>query len=52
MCRFSRSLIQNFLCRQTMVPDNFEDFEPPSKNFLATPLDLLINSPITIRLYC
>ena len=35
---FSRSATQNFLHRSTMVADIFEDFEPPSKKFLATPL--------------
>ena len=37
--RFSRSVTRNFLCRSTMVADIFEDFEPPSKKFLATPLN-------------
>ena len=27
-----------FLCRPTMVGDIFEEFDPPSKKFLATPL--------------
>ena len=36
MYGFSRSLTQNF--PSTMVPNIFEDFELPSKNFLATPL--------------
>ena len=40
MYRFSRSLTQNFVCRTTMVADVFEDFEPPSKHFLATPLSI------------
>ena len=35
---FSRSVTRNFLCRSTMVVDISEDFEPPSKKFLATPL--------------
>ena len=36
--RFNRSLTQNFLRRLTSVADIFEDFERPSKDFLATPL--------------
>ena len=36
--RYSRSVAQNFFCRSTMVADIFEDFEPPSEKFLATPL--------------
>ena len=35
---FSRALMQNFIRRLTMVADIFEGFEPPCKNFLATPL--------------
>ena len=35
--RFSRFGTQNFLRRPTMVANIFEDFEPPSKKFLATP---------------
>ena len=35
---FSCFPIQNFIPRSTMVADIFEEFEPPSKNFLATPL--------------
>ena len=35
---FSCSVTRNFLCRSTMVANIFEDFEPPSKKFLATPL--------------
>ena len=36
--RFSRSATQSFLRWPIMVADNFKDFEPPSKKFLATPL--------------
>ena len=36
--RLSCSTIPNFLRRPTMVTDIFEDFEPPSKKFLATPM--------------
>ena len=36
--RFSRFVTRNFLCQSTMVADIFEDFEPPCKKFLATPL--------------
>ena len=36
--RSSRSTTQNFLRRPTMVTNTFEDFEPSSKKFLATPL--------------
>ena len=36
--RFSRSATQNFLGRPTMVTDISQDFELPSKKFLATPL--------------
>ena len=36
--RFSRSITQNILRRPTMV-DIFGDFQPPSKKFLATPLN-------------
>ena len=36
--RFSRSTTQNFLRRSTMLVNIFEDFESPSKKFLATPL--------------
>ena len=39
---FSRSLTQNFLHWPNMVTDIFEDFELPSKNFLATPLSLFL----------
>ena len=35
--RFSRSATQNFIRRPTIVADIFEDFEPPSKKFIATP---------------
>ena len=35
---FSRSATQNFLRRPTVMADIFEDFEPPSIKFLATPL--------------
>ena len=37
---FGRSATQIFLRRLTMVADISEDFEPPSKRFLATPLIL------------
>ena len=37
--RFSCSATQNFIPRPAMVADIFEDFEPPSKKFLATPLN-------------
>ena len=40
--RFRRSLTQNFLRRPSMVADIFEDFVPPFKNFLATPLSISI----------
>ena len=36
--RLSCFTTPNFLRRSTMVTDNFEDFEPPSKKFLATSL--------------
>ena len=36
--RFSCLATQNFIPRSTMVADIFEEFEPPSKKFLATPL--------------
>ena len=36
--RFGHYSTQNFIRRPTMVADIFEDFEPPSKKFLATPL--------------
>ena len=36
--RFSCSATQNFIPRSAMVADIFEEFEPPSKKFLATPL--------------
>ena len=36
--RFSCFAIQNFIFRPTMVADKFGEFEPPSENFLATPL--------------
>ena len=36
--RFSCSATQNFIPRLTVVADIFDDFEPPSKKFLATPL--------------
>ena len=39
--RFSCFVTRNFLCRSTMVADIFEDLEPPSKKFLATPLSFL-----------
>ena len=41
--RFSRFATQSFLRRPTMVANIFEDFEPPSKKFLATPLYNLNN---------
>ena len=34
----SCSTTSNFLCQPTMVIDIFEDFEPPSKNFLGKSL--------------
>ena len=37
--RCNRSTTQNFIRRSTMVANIFEDFEPPSKKFLATPLN-------------
>ena len=36
--RLSCSTNPNFFPRPTMVTNIFEDFEPPSKKFLATPL--------------
>ena len=42
--RFSRSVTRNFLCQSTMVADIFEDFEPHSKKFLATPLVFFVSS--------
>ena len=36
--RFSCSAAQNFILQPTMVANIFEEFEPPSKKFLATPL--------------
>ena len=36
--RLSGSTTPNFLRWPTMVTDIFENFEPPSKKFLATPL--------------
>ena len=36
--RFSRFVTQNFISRSATVADISEDFEPPSKIFLATPL--------------
>ena len=44
--RFSRFAIQNFLQRPTLVPDVSEDFETPSKKFLATSLQGFINKII------
>ena len=38
ICHLSCSTIPNLLCRPTMVIEILEDFEPPSKKFLATPL--------------
>ena len=35
---FNRFATQNFLRRPTMLANIFEDSEPPSKKFLATPL--------------
>ena len=40
--RFSHSASPNFLRQLTMVADIFEDFEPPSKKFLATPLGKIV----------
>ena len=40
--RFFRFLTPNFLFRPTIVAEIFEDFEPPSKNFLAMSLSKYI----------
>ena len=40
--RLSCSTTQNFLRRPTMWADIFEDFQPPSKKFLATLLNIVI----------
>ena len=45
--RLSCSTTPNFLRRPTMVADIFEDFEPPSKEFLATSLNI-VNKAYTI----
>ena len=39
--RFSLSVTGNYFCWSTMVVDIFDDFEQPSKKFLATPLHVL-----------
>ena len=36
--RFSRRATQIFVRRPTIVADIFDNFEPPSNKFLATPL--------------
>ena len=35
---FSRAISQNLLGHPTLMANIFEDFEPPSKKFLARPL--------------
>ena len=42
--RFRCSIKQAFLCQPSVVADIFEDFEPASKKFLATPEKLEKNS--------
>ena len=39
ICHFRRSAAQNFIHWPTMGADAFEDCEPPSIKFLATPLE-------------
>ena len=45
----SRSAFQNPLRRSTMVANIFEDFEPPSKKFLATPLLRIFKIGLHVR---
>ena len=51
--RFSRFLTLNFLHQPNIVADIFEDIEPPSKNFIATTLKVILaNNKKHVRKLC
>ena len=51
--RFSRFLTLNFLRQSNIVADIFEDIEPPSKNFIATTLKVILaNNKKHVRKLC
>lgn len=50
---FSRFLTLNFLRQPNIVADIFEDIEPPSKNFIATTLKVILaNNKKHVRKLC
>ena len=50
--RFSHSTTQNFLHQPTMVADIFENFELPSKKFLAMPQTFVIVKSVAKFGFC
>ena len=51
--RFSRFLTLNFLRQPNIVAGIFEDIEPPSKNFIATTLKVILaNNKKHVRKLC